>query len=430
MDIDRTQQPVVNDMEPFPVAQPKRRIMANGVPLSVIAQGDQEVVRLDIIINAGRWQQSKPLQATFTTRMLREGSKQLSGREVAERLDFYGARLELYTGVSHSQLTLYCLYKYFDQTAAIVESILKEPAFPQDRVDTVLQANRQQYLINQKKVSFLGRKALRLAAFGPGHPLGMTEEEWDYDRLTPGMLREFYTKYYHSGNCSVFLSGFVGRDVEERVEQLFGRGAWGEVRPYEEPEAYPICPTKARRTFLEKADALQSCVLLGWHTLRWKEPDFLKLRVLITVFGGYFGSRLMSNIREDKGYTYGISARILDFPDTGLGIVACETATANVEPLIGEVYREMERLRTELIGEEELDMVRNYLLGEMARSYEGAFSLADAWINFEWAELPAAYPERSMRAVKDVTAEELRGLAQKYLTEEGVFEIVAGRCNP
>lgn len=428
MEIDRTQQPMVHDMEPFPVTQPSRRIMANGVPLSVIAQGDQEVIRLDVIINAGRWQQSKPLQAIFTNRMLREGSASLSGREVAERLDFYGARLELYTGVTHSQLTLYCLYKYFDQTAAVVESILKEPAFPQERVDTVLQANRQQYLINQKKVSFLGRKALRLAAFGADHPMGMTEEEWDYDRITPEILRDFYTQYYHSGNCSVYLSGYVEPDVEKRVEQLFGSEAWGKVRPYEEPKDYPLVPTKERRTFCEKVDALQSSVLLAWHTVRWKDPDFLKLRVLMTVFGGYFGSRLMSNIREDKGYTYGISARIFDFPDTGLGLVACETATANVEPLIAEVYREMNRLRTELIGEEELNMVRNYLLGEMARSYEGAFSLADAWINIEWAELPSDYPEQSMLAVKSVTAEELRQLAQKYLTEDGVFEIVAGRC--
>lgn len=427
MEIDRTAQPAVTGMEPFSVKKPKQRMMPNGIPLHIITQGNQEVVRLDVIIGAGRWQQQYPLQAIFTNRMLREGSRLLTDREVAEQLDFYGARLELGTGMMHSQLTLYCLYKYFAQTAAVVESILKEPSFPAERVDTVLQANRQQYLINQKKVSFLGRKGMRLAAFGANHPMGMTEEEWDYDRVTPEMLREFYKKYYHSGNCSVYLSGYVQRDVVARVEELFGTDPWGEVKPYEEPKKYPVCPAREQRTFLLKEDALQNCVMMGWHTIRWKHPDFLKLRVLMTVFGGYFGSRLMSNIREEKGYTYGISARVFDFPDTGLALVACETATANVEPLIKEVYREMERLRTELIGREELAMVQNYILGEIARNYEGAFSLAEAWINIEWAELPSDYPEHSMLAVKDVTAEELRRLAQKYFPEDGIIEVVAGK---
>lgn len=125
--------------------------------------------------------------------------------------------------------------------------------------------------------------------------------------------------------------------------------------------------------------------------------------------------------------TYGIVAGIYDFPDTGLGVVTCETATQNVELLIQEIYREMERLRTELIPEEELEMVRNYILGEMARTYEGAFSLAEAWVNIEMGNLTEDYPDRSMKAVDEVSAEELRGLAQRYLREESIFEVVAGK---
>lgn len=125
---------------------------------------------------------------------------------------------------------------------------------------------------------------------------------------------------------------------------------------------------------------MQSAVRMGMLTLEHKHPDFLKTRVLVTLLGGYFGSRLMSNIREEKGYTYNISAYTVPYPGCGMLVISAETANETVEPLIQEVYHEIDRLQNELVAEEELTMVKNYMLGEMCRSYESAFSLADAWI--------------------------------------------------
>lgn len=119
---------------------------------------------------------------------------------------------------------------------------------------------------------------------------------------------------------------------------------------------------------------------MGCTTITRQNPDYLKLRVLMTLFGGYFGSRLMSNIREEKGYTYGISAGIMFYPDSGLLGISTETDNEYVEPLIQEVYNEIDKLHREPVPMEELTMVRNYMLGEMCRSYESPFSLADAWI--------------------------------------------------
>lgn len=427
MEIDRTKQPIIRSMEPFEVLRPEHRILKNGIPLKVIHEGNQEVIRLDILIGAGRWQQTQLLQALFTNRMLREGTVSFSSSEIASRLDYYGSWLDLNTTVQHSWITLYSLNKHFPHTLAVIESMLKEPSFPEKQLDVVVSTNKHQFLINKNKVSFLSQKGLRTAAFGNDHPMGATADEWDYDRISTEQLHDFYKKYYHSGNCFIYMSGYVTDDLVERVEKTFGDESWGDVKPYSLPQKYPILCTREKRIHLLKPDAMQSSVRMGWHTVSCQHPDFLKFRVLMTVLGGYFGSRLMSNIREVKGLTYGISAGIANFPDTGLATISSETATQNVEELIHEVYHEMDVLCEQLIPDAELEMVRNYILGEMGRTYEGAFSLAEAWINTEISHLSSDYPERAMKAVQEVTSEELRDLARKYFVKESVFEVVAGQ---
>ena len=166
---------------------------------------------------------------------------------------------------------------------------------------------------------------------------------------------------------------------------------------------------------------------MGMLSLDRRHPYYLKVRVLVTLFGGYFGSRLMSNIREDKGYTYGISAGIMPYPDSGLLVVNAETANEFVEPLIKEVYHEIDRLQNDLVPAEELAMVRNYMLGDMCRSYESAFSLADAWIFIHTSGLPDSYVRDAVEAVKTITPVEIRELASRYLCKETLKEIVSGK---
>ena len=166
---------------------------------------------------------------------------------------------------------------------------------------------------------------------------------------------------------------------------------------------------------------------MGYTTITRNHPDYLKLRVLMTLFGGYFGSRLMSNIREEKGYTYGISAGIMFYQDSGLLAISTETDNEYVEPLIQEVYHEIDRLHQEPVSMEELTIVRNYMLGEMCRSYESPFSLSDAWIFIATSGLDDDYFSRSLLAVNEVTPAEIQDLAQRYLCKETLKEVIAGK---
>ena len=424
---DRTVQPKVRDVEQLAVQVPLRMVMPNGVPLNVLDSGENEVVRVDLLIEGGRWQQSQPLQALFTNRMLREGTQRLSASEIAERLDYYGAWLELSSASEYAYVTLYSLNKYLPQTLDILESIVKEPVFPEKELDVIINNNIQQFLVNSSKVDFLAHRALVKAVYGEQHPTGRLVEEEDYHRITPEVLREFYNRHYHSANCSIYLSGKVNDDCIRRIESLFGSEPFG--RDFRKPEKKDFSPLSSdeKRIFVERADALQSAVRMGMLSMERSHPDYLKARVLVTLFGGYFGSRLMSNIREEKGYTYSISAGMMPYPGKGLLVVNAETANEFVEPLIGEVYHEIDRLQNELVSNEELTMVKNYMLGDTYRSYESAFSLADSWIFVQVSKLQDTYFTDVLDAIREVTPEEIRNLAGKHLCKEILKEVISGK---
>ena len=425
--MDRTIQPEIQALKNFHILSPVRTTLPNGVPLTVVNAGEQEVVRMDILFAGGRWQQSQKLQALFTNRMLREGTQKYTAATIAEKLDYYGSWLELSSSSEYAYITVYSLNKYLAKTLEVVESMIKEPVFPEKELHTILDTNIQQYLVNTSKVDFLAHRGLLQALYGTQHPCGQIVVEEDYHAITPEVLRDFYGRHYHSGNCSMYVSGKVTPDVVRCIERHWGEAPWGNCTAEKVERTWDIVKDARKRVHVEKEDALQSSLRMGGFSLDRKHPDYLKLRVLVTLFGGYFGSRLMSNIREDKGYTYGIGAGLVSYPGTSLLVVSTEAANEYMESVITEVYHEMDCLRQDKVPAEELEMVRNYMLGDMCRSYEGAFSLSDAWIFIETAGLKPDFFDASLAAIREVTSDELLSLAQRYFCKENLIEVVAGK---
>ena len=427
MILDRTTPPPIRQLSEFSIALPERRVMKNGMPLNIINAGTEDVVRFDLLIGGGQWHQEQPLQAMFTNRMLREGTRRMTSAQIAEKLDYYGAWLELSSSVNYVFITLYSLNKYCSRTLSVIAEMVKAPLFPAKELSVVADTNKQQFLVNSTRVEMIARKQLNRALFGAEHPFGRYAVAEDYDRITPEVLRDFYQKYYHSGNCSVYISGKVTPDIIRSIEENLGDDAWGEVK--DKPVMQAVAPrtTSEKHLFVEREDALQSSLKMGSFVMDRQHPDFLKARVMVTLFGGYFGSRLMSNIREDKGYTYGIGAGIVSYPDTGILIISTEAANEYINSIIAEVYREMDKLCNELVPQGELEMVKNYMLGDLCRSYEGPFSLSDAWIYIETAGLDDKFFIRSLDAIRGITREEIQRLAQAYFCKENLIEVVAGK---
>lgn len=427
-ELDRSVQPPIKTLTSIKIPLPQRKTLTNNIPITIVKAGEEKVLRFDLLFRAGTWCQSQKLQALFTNRMLREGTKRFTSKQIAEKLDFYGSWLELSCGAEYSCITLFSLSRHFTKLLDLLYSIVTEPLFDSEQLEGVVDMNVQQFLINQDRVDFVAQRGLFNVLLGDTHPYGKRTVKEDYYNINSALLKEYHRVHFHSKNCSLFISGDVTDNVLMEIEKVFGATHFG----YKEGDT-TLCPkplfspSSSKRHFIEHANAVQSAVCLGLPTLGRTSPDYHKFRVVLTLLGGYFGSRLVSNIREDKGYTYYIGADTIHYPYSDFLVIHSECDNRYVEKLIGEVYREIEVLQTELVTPQELEKVKNYMAGELCRNYESAFAVADAWMFTFTSKVSDDYFNKALKGILTVTPQDILVLSRKYLDVEKMKEIVAGQ---
>jgi zinc protease len=427
--MDRAQQPNIEELSEIKLLPVERTVLPNGIPLMIINSEEQSVTRIDLMFGGGYWTQEQKLQAFLTNAMLREGTASYTSAELAEKFDFYGSTLELSLFPQYSYVTSYCLNKYFERTAELLYSMITEATFPEKEFDIMLNRELQKYQINSTQAKFITMRNLRNALYGDEHPMGRKTTEEDFKKLHTDMLRHYFGLHYNAANCNIILSGKITDRIIAQTEKIFGSIPFGTIQQKAAFPSYQIATSPEKRFFEERASAQQSSVKLGMHAITQQHPDYQKFNILVTIFGGYFGSRLMSNIREEKGYTYGIYSGFSHEPDSSLLIVTAEASHEYVEPLIKEIYHEIDRLQNELVSEEELTIVRNYMTGALCRTMELSFSAADVYQMQFVNGLPDSFLEEGLKAVQTVTPQELQRLACQYLCKENLKEVISGKKN-
>ena len=436
--LDRTTPPSIQPAS-FAFRKPVSRILRNGIPLHVIEANGLDAVRIDFVFSAGQYHQARKLQALFACRMLREGCRGYSAAAFAERLDYYGAWLELSVAMNRSFVTLYTLKKHFAATLELVHAMLTEPSYNEEQFCVVRDNNKAQLMVNLQKGDVLAMRALRRSLYGESHPCGLQTTPDDYDTLQVTHAIDFYRNYYSSHTCQIYLSGDVDDVMLALVDSLFGNIEWGaaignEKVKLENWHASANSPSmglngqsmEMKSQVITHPDAVQDSIRLGCLLMDVNHPDYLSMRVLTAVLGGYFGSRLMKNIREAKGYTYHIGADLVTNTPQVMFMVHCEAQAGKADEIIDEVRREMLRLHDEPVSDEELCMVRNYMTGEICRNYESAFSLTDAYIFMDHLGLPLSHLEQTVEAIRTADAVHLQQLAQRYFRPEQLHTVVVG----
>lgn len=387
---------------------------------------DSDVVRIDLMMRGGKWDQQHILQALFTSRMLREGTHKRTSEQIAEALDYYGSWTEFSSSMQYSYVSMYSLGRFFRETSDYLFDMVTDPIFDQKELAIVAGINKQNFMISSAKGEYLAQKGLLQMMFGTVHPVGVYATVQDYDTLTRDHIVDFYSRYYNSNNTKIYLSGNVTDKIIDIVSDTFGKSSYGQNRPFYDVKDFSIETSAESLVKTSVPHAHQTSLRMGLFIPDRNHPDYQKLRILITIFGGYFGSRLMQNIREDKGYTYGISAGTAFYPGVGLMIVSTEVNSDCYLEVIQEVKNEMNRLRTELVGEEELESAKSYMMGEFLRTFEGAFSIADSQMFLEATGLTEDFYRASIDVLKSITSEELMEMAVKYFDVDKLKISAAG----
>ncbi|MBC7863850.1 MAG: insulinase family protein [Bacteroidia bacterium] len=424
--LDRITPPEFKSIDHVEILHAKEDRLDNEIPVYSIDSGSQELVKIEFIFKAGMYFQASPLLAVSTSSMMENGTVNYTAEQISEHLDFYGSHYETGVGQDYSSIALYSLNKHLANSIYFAEDIIKNANFPQHEFETFLSNKKQKHLVNSKKVAVLARRKFSELIFGEKHPYGIVAQLEDYDKIKREHLLEFYAKHYNSANCTIVVSGKLPADVLKLLNDHFGKENWGSSEIINDV-LVPYSTTSEKKHFVFKEDAIQSAIRIGRPMFSKNHPDYFKFQVLNTVFGGYFGSRLMANIREDKGYTYGIGSGLSPLVHGGYFGISTEVGVDVTTKCLEEIYKELKLMREELIPEEELQLVKNYITGIFLRSVDGPFSLADKFKGIWEFGLGYDYFDNYLKAVKTVTAQELKDLANKYLKEEDMIELVVGK---
>ncbi len=398
------------------------RVLSNGVKLYTLSSEEFEVLRVSFVFGAGSVFQSRPFAATATANMMSEGSGNMTAHEIAEQLDYYGSYFDVNVDRDYSYFSFCSLSKFVEPTLKVAEQIILHPTFPEEELRTYCNKRKQRLRIEREKVEVKAREEFAKSLFGDKHPYGVSFSESEYDTLRREHLIEIYDRLYCAENCFVVCSGRVG-DVELRaIERVAGAlRLGGEQASVDFPE-----PQRREFHLVEQPDAVQSSIRIGRRLFTRSHPDFLGMQMLATTLGGYFGSRLMQSLREQRGYTYGVMSAMVNFAQDGYFAIATQVGVEVTREAVELIIDEVERLRSELIDERELEMVRRIMVGEIMRILDGPFGVADVTIENILCDESNEVIARNVRRIEEYTPEELRGLAERYLDTQDMVCVVSG----
>jgi len=424
--LDRKQQPKYTEIENIHLHEPKLTKLSNNIPLAIFNLGSQDIIKLDFIFDAGIVRQDSPLIATSTVDMLQEGSEKYTGKEIAEGIDFLGAHLHYSIQKDYAKITLYTLKKHAAKAFDILADTIKNPLFPEKQLATYIAKQKQVFQLEMEKVKTLASRKFSETLFGKDNAYGRKSKLEDYDKINSSILKDFFKKHYTANNCKIIIAGKIDKEITNLLEEYFSK-KWNTYSVLEQIPSIAISQKEKQKHFIAKEGSLQSSIRLGKILFNRKNPNYPAMQVVNTVLGGYFGSRLMRNIREDKGYTYGIGSAIASLQQTGYFIIASEVNAQYSQETIQEIKKEIKILQEELIPEEELKKVKSYMLGQLIRAVDGPFSLSDTFLNVWLQDLDLSYYKKHIETVKSINTKDIRDLSNKYLQIDSLIEIVAGK---
>ena len=400
-----------------------RFTLDNKVPVYAMNAGAQDVVMVEWVFDAGNWYDKQPMVAATTNFLIKNGTTSKSAYQINDFFEFHGAYLNRSCYNETASITLHCLSKHLETLLPEVREIIETSIFPEQELGIYIQNQKQRLSVNLQKCDFIANRLIDEYLFGINHPYGTYSNAEDYDALNTDLLKAFYKQYYLNGSCKIFVAGKMPTGYESMLNKAFGTLPLHADAPV--VVEHPVVTASQKKVeIINDENGVQGAIRMARPFPNRHHPDFQKAHVLNTLFGGFFGSRLMSNIREDKGYTYGIHSYFQNHVHASAWMISTEAGRDVCAATIAEVIKEMELLRNELVDTEELNLVRNYMIGSLLGDLDGPFQLIGRWKNYVLNGLDENYFYKSIETIKSVTPQELQSLANTYLQPDDFYELV------
>ncbi len=421
--LNRKKAPIIKDAVEFDLKlkQCDRYTLNNGVEVYAIDAGEEDVLLVDCVFYAGNWFEQKNLVAASTNFLLKNGTSTKNAFQINEHFEYYGSYLNRSCYNETATVSLHCLTKHLAELLPVIKELVTDAVFPNEEISTYKQNMKQRLNVNLKKCDFVATRLIDAYLYGENHPYGRYTSFQDFDAFSREDLTEFYKNFYQDGKLVLFVAGKLPQNLYQLLNASFGDLKNNAVT------VAPIPTLRAEEKkyrVINDPNGVQGAIRMGTPFPNRHHPDFLKTMVLNNLFGGFFGSRLMSNIREEKGYTYGIYSYLENHMQQSAWVISTEAGRDVCEPTLVEVYKEMARLRNEPVDSEELLLVQNFMMGSILGDLDGPFQIINRWKNIILNGLDESYFYNQINTIKSIKAEDLQALAKKYLQPENFYELV------
>ncbi|RRA98703.1 M16 family metallopeptidase [Larkinella rosea] len=422
--VNRTEAPEYKRIEEVNIPAIATQTLDNGQPVYWINAGQQPVSRLEIVFEAGAWYEPLPGLSSLAMKMLTEGTRSHTSAQISEYFDRFGAYLEQQSGTNRASLTVYSLTKHLPSILPMVQEMLLESVIPEKELNHQKNISLQTLRVNLEKNNFVATRLIREKVFGKSHPYGHSQNPETLEAIGREQVETYYQQRIRQKPFRVVVSGQLTETEIALINQYLG------CQTIEAPlavnEANKTVLSDPRPVLVDKEDSLQSSIRLGRLLFTRSHPDYFPALVLNEVLGGYFGSRLMKNIREEKGFTYGIWSNIAMHPNEGSFLIGTDVKRENTQETLDEIWKEIRRLRDEPVPETELETVRNYMAGSYVGNLNTPFEIADRYKTVLFEGLPADYISTYIPRIRAVTAAQVQEMANRYLPDGSLIEVVVG----
>jgi zinc protease len=420
--------PVSQDILKVKLPRPVETPLPNGISLMILEDHRFPLVTVQFDIDgAGPMYEpaGQPGLAGATARLLVEGTKTRTSKQIAEQIDSLGASLSASAGFGSGSTIVAAsgLSDTFDKWFALTTDVLLHANFPADEL-AQYQARAKSALLQQRsQPGFLANQTMSRALYGayPAAVVSATPES--LDSLTPAMLAEWHDKHYAPQNTILAISGDV--HAETLIPKL--RQWLGEWKQSDTPVNFvsgPPAANKEKIFLIDRPGSVQTTLLMGNLAIDRTNPDYPALVMLNEILGAGSASRLFLNLREEKGYTYGVYSNLIARKYAGPWTVGGDLRTEVTEGAMTEFLRELNRISEEKVPGDELDAARRAVVARFALSLESPQQLIGYAILRKTYNFPAEYWDKYPSQIAAITADDVQRVAKKYV-DPATMQVVA-----
>ncbi|WP_297335130.1 pitrilysin family protein [Algoriphagus sp.] len=421
--LDRSQAPEFKIPEDFELRYPEKFTLSNGIHVFYFPTQGIDAVKIDITCQGQR--DKLPLEQTllpsFTLQMLSEGTTSKSSQDVANFLDFHASEISPILTFSKEGLSLLSTQKHLMAVLELMVDLIQQPSFTPEILEKRKSQRRLSIQLERERTSSRAGQLFRKGLFGATHPYGFEIGEKEVDLIDPEKIH-FYRDHLLWQETEIFISGDFSsqklRNILDFLEQIPIRTKASGIISHE------FNPMEVLHE--NRETAVQSSIRLGYYSIPKNHPDFISLSIFNTILGGYFGSRLIKNIREDKGHTYGIFSSLAEIGNSNYWVISADVQKSFNREVISEIHREIQRLVHEPLEQEELETVRNYQIGQMLSRFSSSFDLMDRFRAVHHSGLDLDFYAKKLEFLRRFSSEDILQTGEKYFKDSPFLEVIVG----